>query len=195
MKKIVFISICLLAVILLSCAPGKEEKTTTFISVSGLIRSQVAHVDTSLYPILKTVQYDSLHTDTFYIPREEFAAASADFMNIPDLADKKVARTYREEPPFYDQTLNRVIFSYTPVDPGQHEVKSQKLLATPVPGTDALINNIIITKEINNRDSLVHKEMLWQMNKSFQIICTTQKPGQPQKTVITKVTWNEEQTP
>ncbi|MFZ9388893.1 MAG: hypothetical protein ACO25B_13560 [Chitinophagaceae bacterium] len=163
----------------------------SFISVLSLIKAEVADVDTSLYPIIKTVIYDSTRTDTFYIPREKFAEEAADFLSIPDLGDRKVAARYREEPTRYDELLGRAIFKYVPIRPEKEEVKSQELLATPVPGQDAKINNIIIIREISNRDSFLQKKLLWQVNKSFQVITTSQKPGIPETTTITKVSWNE----
>ena len=178
-------------VVLLSC----KQATTTgpkFISVLSLIKAEVADVDTSLYPIVKTITYDSTRTDTFYIPREKFAEEAADFLSIPDLGVKKVAAKYREEPTRYDELLGRVIFKYLPIHPEKEEIKSQELLATPVPGQDAKINNIIIIREISNRDSFLQKKMLWQMNKSFQVITTRQKPGQPEITTVTKVAWNDQ---
>ena len=87
---------------------------------------------------------------------------------------------------------DRVIFKYLPVDPDKEEVKNQELLATPIPGADAKINNVIIIREISNRDSFLQKKMLWQIDKSFQIVTTRQKPGTPEITIITKVIWNED---
>lgn len=162
-----------------------------FISVLSLIKADVADVDTSLYPIVKTITYDSTRTDTFYIPRDQFANEAADFLSIPDLGDKKVASRYREEPTRYDELLRRVIFRYVPHRPENEEIKSQELLATPVPGQDAKINNIIIIREISNRDSFLQKKMMWQVNKSFQVVTTSQKPGKPEATTVTRVTWNE----
>lgn len=92
----------------------------------------------------------------------------------------------------YDQSLGRVIFKYIPIDPDKEEVKSQEFLATPVPGADAKINNVIIIREISNRDSFLQKKLLWQMNRSFQIVTTSQKPGKPEVTTVTKVAWNED---
>jgi len=152
----------------------------------------VIHVDSSLYSIRKIVYTDSLHADTTYIPREQFAAVAGEFLDIPDLSDKKVAARYKEEPVFHDETLNRVIITYTPIDPDREEVKKQELLATPVPGEEARINNIIIVREISNRDSFLQKKMLWQMNKYFQVVTTSQKPGQPEVSTTTKVSWNED---
>lgn len=192
MKKMPLAAAFLFAALLPSCRQKEEQTTGKFISVVALIRAEVDHVDTSLFSIVKTVIYDSLRTDTIHIPREEFSNEARDFLEIPDLADKKVAKRYKGDPPRYDESIGRVIFKYTPVNPEKEEVKSQELLATPVPGADAKINNVIIIREINNRDSFLQKKLLWQMNKSFQIITTSQKPGKPEVTTITKVAWNED---
>jgi hypothetical protein len=177
------------------CRQKKETAGKNFISVVSLIRKQVAHVDSSLYSIRKVVYTDSLHADTSYIPREEFAKAASEFLDIPDLSEKKVAARYKEDPAIHDEMLNRVIITYTPVEPDKEEVKKQELLATPVAGQDARVNNIIIIREISNRDSFLQKKMLWQMDKSFQVVTTSQKPGKPEISVTTKVTWNEEPHP
>lgn len=174
-----------------ACKSKDREPAKNFISVVSLIRKDVAHVDTSLYSIVREDYSDSLRRDTSYIPREEFAAAAADFLALPDLSDKKVASRYREEPVIHDEMLNRVIISYVPVNPDAEEYKKQELLATPVPGGEAKINNIIIVREISNRDSFFQQKMLWQVNKSFQVVTTRQKPGQPETRRTTKVSWNE----
>lgn len=175
-----------------SCKQKKKEEDKHFISVVSLIKKQVEHVDTSVYNIIKTVYIDSLHIDTAYIQREQFADIAKDFLDIPDLSDKKVAKRYKEDPAVQDEMLNRVIITYTPINPDKEEVKKQELLATPVPGQEARVNNIIIIREISNRDSFLQKKMLWQLDKSFQIVTTSQKPGKPEVTSTTKVTWNED---
>ena len=184
----------LLPVVILtsSCKQKKKEEDKHFISVVSLIRKQVEHVDTSVYNIVKTVYTDSLHIDTTYIPREQFADVAKDFLDIPDLSDKKVAKRYKEDLAVQDEMINRVIITYTPVNPDNEEVKKQELLATPIPGQEARVNNIIIIREINNRDSFLQKKMLWQLDKSFQIVTTSQKPGKPEISATTKVTWNED---
>lgn len=192
MKKTILLLFFLTSVLLFSCKEKEDKSESGFISVVSLIRADVANVDTSLFTIVKTVTYDSLRTDTFFIPREEFAKEAKDFLEVPDLADKKVAKKYKDDPPRYDESLGRVIFKYLPLEPEKEEVKSQEFLATPVPGADAKINNIIIVREISNRDSFLQKKMLWQVNKNFQIITTSQKPGRPETTTITRVTWNED---
>ena len=163
-----------------------------FISVLSLIKKQVAHVDTSLYSIMKVVYKDSLHSDTTYIPREQFEEIAKEFLDIPDLSDEKVAARYKEDPVTHDEMLNRVIITYLPLNPEKEEVKRQEILATPIPGEDAKVNNIIIIREINNRDSFVQKKMLWQMDKSFQVVTTRQLPGKPEIIITTRVSWNED---
>jgi hypothetical protein len=186
-------SILLLSITLAttSCKQKKEEEAKSFISVLSLIEKQVAHVDTSLYAITKVVYTDSLHSDTAYIPREEFRFVAKEFLDIPDLSAKKVARLYKEETR-YDELLNRVIITYTPINPGEVEIKKQELQVTPNIATGDKVNNVLISRVINNRDGFLKKDMLWQMDKSFQIITTTQQPGQPEIITTTKVTWNED---
>lgn len=189
--KNVFLA-AMLPLALLSCKAKEKKEDKKFISVLSLIRKQVAHIDTSLYSIMKLVYIDSNRTDTTYIPREQFADAARDFLDIPDLADPKVAARFKEEPMIMDQTIGRVIITYTPVDPGREECKSQQLLATPVIGEETRVNNIIITREVSNRDSFLHRQMLWQMDRSFQVTTVSQKVGKPETTTTFKVTWNEE---
>lgn len=178
--------------ITVACKQKKEESEKKFISIVSLIRKQVAHIDTALYSIMKVVYTDSLHSDTTYIPREQFADVAKEFLDIPDLSDNKVAARYKEEPAVHDEMLNRVIITYLPINPEKEEVIRQEILATPVLGDDAKVNNIIIIREINNRDSFLQKKMLWQLDKSFQIVTTSQKPGKPELITTTKVSWNED---
>jgi hypothetical protein len=174
-----------------ACQSKKEGPEKKFVSVLSLIKSQVAHVDTSLYSIVMVVSTDSLHSDTTYIPREEFGAAAKDFLSIPDLSDNKVAKRYKEET-MYDKTINRVVITYTPEDPDKEEIQKQELLVTPDIATGDKVNNIIVNRVISNRDSFMQKNMLWQMDKSFQVVTTLQKPGKPEKITTMKVTWNED---
>ncbi len=173
-----------------ACKSKKKEPEKSFISVISLIKNQVAHVDTSLYSIIKIVQNDTLPGDTIYIPREEFRAAAKDFLSIPDLSDKKVAKRYKEET-ILDETINRFIISYTPEDPAKEEIQKQELLVTPNTATGDKVTNIIIDRVISNRDSFMKQNMLWQMDRSFQVATTLQKPGKPEKTTTVKVVWNE----
>ncbi len=176
---------------LICCKSSKKDEAKNFISTRSLIEKQVAHVDTSLYPIVKITTIDTLPPDTTYIPREQFREAAKEFLAIPDLSDPKVAKRFKEEPARYDQLLNRAIITYTPVDPVNEEYKTHELLVTPSVAGDK-VNNIIITRVITNRNGHMQKNMLWVLDRSFQVTTITQEPGKPEKTTTTKVTWNED---
>ena len=191
MKSYLFLLPGLLLVTLLSCKQKPKEEEKKFISVLSLIEKQVAHIDTSLYAITKVVYTDSLHCDTTYIKREDFRTVAKEFLDIPDLSEKKVAKKYKEET-LYDEMLNRVVITYAPINDGDEEIKKQELHVTPNVATGDKVNNIIIKRVINNRDGYSQKDMLWQMDKSFQIVTTTRQPGQPEIITTTKVTWNED---
>jgi hypothetical protein len=174
-----------------ACKQKKEPDAKNFISVLSLIEKQVAHIDTSLYAITKVVYIDSTRSDTTYIRREDFRSVAKEFLDIPDLSVKKVAKKYKEETR-YDELLNRVIITYTPENPEEAEIKKQELQVTPNIATGDKVNVILINRVINNRDGFLKKDMLWQMDKSFQIVTTTQQPGKSEIITTTKVTWNED---
>lgn len=180
-----------LLLLTLSCKQNPKEEEKKFISVLSLIEKQVAHIDTSLYAITRVVYNDSLHSDTDYIRREDFRSVAKEFLEIPDLSEKKVAKQYMEETR-YDELLNRVIITYTPINSDDGEIKKQEIQVTPDLATGDKVNNIIINRMINNRDGFLQKDMLWQIDKSFQVVTTTRQPGQPEKITTTKVTWNED---
>lgn len=190
MKKLLLLLVAG-TLILPGCKSKEKEPEKKYVSIISLIKKQVEHVDTSLYPILKITTVDSLPPDTVYIPREEFASAAKDFLDIPDLSNPKVAKKYKEEQARYDESLNRVVITYTPLNYEKEEIKKQELLITPNEAAGDKVSNVIVLREINNKDSFLQKKMLWQMDKSFQVVTTRQKPGMPEKVTIVKVSWNE----
>jgi len=181
-------------IIATGCKSKDKEPPKNFISVLSLIEKQVAHIDTSLYSIVKVDTRDSLHSDTSYIKREDFRAVAKEFLEIPDLSDPKVAKRYKEENR-YDELLNRVIITYTPLKPEKEEIQKQEILVTPNVATGDKVNNIIIERVINTRDGFLEKKMLWQTDKSFLITTTSQKPGEPEIITTTRVIWNEDDNP
>lgn len=168
-----------------------ENKKEPFFPVLSFIQSQVAHIDTSLYSIIKIVYQDSLHRDTTYVKREEFRGLANDFLKIPDLSAGKNENRFTGEK-LFDETMNRVIMSYKPKDPDKEEIQKEEVLITPNIATGDKVNSIIIDRVINNRDGFLQKKMLWRVDKSFQVVTTTEKPGQPQTTTILEVIWNED---
>ncbi|MEI9809723.1 MAG: hypothetical protein WDO16_18705 [Bacteroidota bacterium] len=151
----------------------------------------MAHIDTSLYSIRQIIYVDSTRTDTVYFRREQFRELAADFLAIPDLSEPKYEDRFTEDRQF-DETLNRVIITYTPVKADKEEIQRQEVLIHPE-GSGDKVTSIIIDHYINNKDSSLQKRMLWQVDKSFQVVTTRQLLGQPETTSTLKVIWNEDE--
>jgi len=168
---------------------GKKQPGRVF-SGTILIQSQVADIDTSLHSIRKLVYVDSLRTDTIYIPREQFREAAKDFLSIPDISSSNYEDRYKEEKQF-DETLNRVVLTYTPLKPEKEEIQRQEVLIKPDPSGDK-ITNIIINQVIHTKDSSVEKKLFWKVDESFQVLNTKQLKGQPETNTTIKIVWGDE---
>lgn len=186
-KCILPISVAILFTVACNSKKNKEEKV--LFPVLSFLQSQVAHVDTSLYSIMKLNYIDSTRTDTEYIRRDNFRQLARDFLEIPDLTASKFRKRFREEKRF-DETLGRVVISYLPENPEKEQLQRQEILISPDPTGDR-VNSIIIDFISNTRDSSVEKKMLWRVDRSFQVTTIKQKPGMPETVTITKVIWNE----
>ena len=169
----------------------KTDKSDEFFPVLAFIKSQVAHVDTSLYSIMKITYHDSLNSDTEYVRRENFKDLARDFISLPDLADAKYIKRYKQER-YYDDMMNRVIISLLPVDASREEIQKQEVLITPNSALGDKINSIIIEKVVSDRNGYLQQNLLWRTDKSFQVITIQQKPGEAESTSNVKVTWNED---
>ena len=186
-----FLAAGVVILFLFACKQKKsEDKNESFFPVLSFLQSQIADIDTSLYPIMKIVYIDSLHSDTSWVKREEFRGLANDFLAIPDIASKKYKKLYSEEK-LFDETLNKVILSYKPVKPENAEIQKQEILITPDVAIGDKVNSIIIDQVVSNKDSSMQKKMLWRVDQSFQVTTIRQKPGEPESISTLKVTWNE----
>ena len=184
-------SILLLLIVVIACKQKEKEKTPTetFFPVLSFIKSQVAHVDTSFYQITKVTWSDSLHTDTTYIKREDFRGLAEDFLEIPDISVPKYKDLYTEEK-FYDEGMNKVILTYRPKNSDTSIIQRQEVLINHNQFGDK-VNSFIIYLIITNKDSFVEKKLLWQVDRSFNVVTSVQQPGQTETSKRFKVIWNE----
>src|ERR1700741_1812958 len=109
MKKILFLAFTTLVLFLSdACKQKKKEKPAEdrFFPVLSFVKSQVAHIDTSLYSIRRLVYVDSTRTDTQFVKREQFRELASDFLGLPDLSDSKFEDRYIEKRSFAT-TFNR----------------------------------------------------------------------------------------
>lgn len=188
MKKSFFFLVigCLL---LVSCNNKKNNRkeNSSFFPVLSFIKSQVAHVDTSVYRIIKIVKKDST-ADTSYLKREEFRDAAKDFLTIPDIGSDDLIDEYTETELFVED-LNQVALNYMPKEPNK-EITRQEVLIKP--GSDGdKVQSIFINRIINNKNASIQKILFWEVDKQFRIITLTQSPDSPETKETVEVKWND----
>jgi hypothetical protein len=93
---------------------AQEASEGGFFPVVSYLQSQVRHVDTSVYSIVKISKAHGL-TDTTYLKREDFKAAAQDFSIAAGPDAEKAADRYTETK-LYDEDLKKVVLSYAPKD-------------------------------------------------------------------------------
>jgi hypothetical protein len=165
----------------LACCKGKKEEPTEkagSFPVLSFIKSQVAHIDTSLYSITKIVTVDST-SDTTYLKREEFRKEAKDFLELPDIATE--IEDYTEEKSF-DPLLNQAVLVYTAKE-DDASIKKEQVYIEPDNGEGDKVKTFIIDQVL---DGSASKTLVWNVDSHFQVISRSGSDG---KTTITKVIW------
>lgn len=166
---------------------NEEENNSGYFPVLSFIESQVAHVDTSLYAIIKIVNTGG-SSDTQYLRRENFKKVAHHFLNIPDITKGKLADKYVELK-MYDESLAQVILNYSPKN-ADAEIQRQEVLIKPNPIRD-VVTTIYIDQFQKFKDNTVLKKMLWSVNKRFKVVSIIQTGNQPEKVTTEEVIWND----
>lgn len=188
MKKYLALFAGLLSICFYNCGQKKNDETGKgFFPVLSYLQSQVKHVDTSLYSIMR-IMIKGDTSDTIFIKRENFRALAKDFLDVPDLTEKKYTELYTETR-FFDGSLNRIIITYSPKNEDLEIRREEVQIIHDESGADR-VKSIIIDKFVPGKDSSLQKRLLWDVDESFQVISILQKPNQPETTEIMKVIWN-----
>jgi len=167
---------------------AQEGGETGFFPVASYLQSQVRHVDTSIYSIVRISKIQAL-SDTTYLKREEFKAAAQEFLSLPDLTQKKLRARYTETK-LYDEDLKKVVLSYAPKDKAQAEgIMRQDVLIEPDAGAGDQVQTIYVETIAGNSDSTVQKRMTWNVSGRFQVITIINKKNAPEAIRTTEVTW------
>ncbi|MFD2918328.1 hypothetical protein ACFS6H_01325 [Terrimonas rubra] len=180
-----------LMVLITACGSKKKKRDEADknFPVLPYLLSQVKDVDTSLYSIIKVVTVDSV-ADTTFVPREDFRKEASDFLDIPDISSEKYEDDYTESK-FFDETLNRVVMTYTKKPDAKHAVLKQEITISPNQYTGDKIVSVYVDYATSSKDSAVQKRMLWMVDKNFQVTRMVQKPGGIETTTTTTVKWND----
>ena len=172
----------------IGCKQKEEQKTDAdYFPTTAFIRDQIAHVDTSVFSIIKIVEHDSL-PDSIYLKREDFKKEAADFLALPDISSKGLRKEYSESKQF-DEALQKITFAYTAQNPDA-PIQQEIVVVKPDPNIDK-VETIFIDWFQANDDSTVQKKLTWQANKYFRKITMTQKKGQPEKIEKVEVHWTD----
>jgi len=175
--------------VMLSCKNKKtdeEKENQKFFPVLSFIKSQVAHVDTSVFRIIKIVQKDST-SDTTYLKREEFREAAKDFLTIPDITSDELKDEYTETKLFVPD-LKQVALNYMPKEPDK-EISRQEVMIKPDANGDK-VQSIFINRTTGSKNGSIQKILFWEVDKQFKIVTLIQSSGKPEKKETVKVIWS-----
>jgi viroplasmin and RNaseH domain-containing protein len=192
MNRSAFFSV--LFVLVIACKSKEAEGTNDasgFFPVRSYLQSQVRHVDTSIYRIMKISKVQG-KADTAYLRREDFKAAAQDFLSLPDLASKKLRKKYAETK-LYDEDLKKVVITYLPKDKEDYEqiTREDVLIEPGTSGGNDKVATVYVETTESNRDSTIQKKMTWNVSGNFQVIKLINKQGQPEQVHTTDVTWTD----
>lgn len=172
---------------LAACKSKAKSEDVTFFPVRSFLQSQVAHVDTSLYRITKVVTVDST-ADTTYINREDFRREAKDFLSIPDIASEDLKDDYTEAE-LYDESLQSVILSYTPKDPDA-EILREEVIIQPGGGSADKVKTIYIDQLTRHGNNTIRKNLLWHVDRRFQVTTMTRRPNGSEIVEKVQVIWD-----
>jgi len=184
-KRTVSLALLLATLFYFGC---KQKKNDVFPALD-FIKGQIAHVDTSVYRIVKLVPLTDSTYDTSYVKREDFKTLAKDFLETPDIS-KKFGGKYTEER-MMNNELGLAVFIATTGDEDL-EVRRQEVRILPDPPNDK-VKSIYIERLNGNKDSSVLKRMTWYTDRKFQIITIMQKKNQEEKTSVMQVVWNDQE--
>jgi len=163
----------------------KQKKNDVFPAID-FIKSQVAGVDTSVYPIVKLTSITDSTYDTTYIKRDEFNTLATDFLETPDIS-KTLGGKYTEQR-MMNNDIGQAVFIATPEDKNL-EVQRQEVRI--VPGPPDKVKSIYIERFKSYNDSSVIKRMTWYTDSKFQVVTITQKKNGDETTGIIEVAWGD----
>jgi hypothetical protein len=184
-----FFAIILFSLFIAGCSNKKknDNRDISFFPVKSFIKSQISHVDTSVYTIIKIETTNGVR-DTTYIKREEFSKYANEFLTTPDIASEDLRNDYKETN-LYDELLEKAIINYTTTDK-EAEVQRVEIIVSPSTGDGDKVESIFIDRLINNNKKTITKRMLWEVDKRYRI-STISTDGKTEKVHTIDVIWND----
>ena len=167
-------------------AKKEEEAKEPPISALSIIKGQLNHLDTSLYEVKKFETIGNV-TDSTYLTRHDIRKFAEPFLSLPEIADEKYYEKYTENKLIDSQQNTLNITSTSKSDTA--EVQKQIIIVALSPTANSTVQSIFIDRYITRGDSTIEQKLFWEIDKYFSIGSIIEKENQPDKTHITKVTW------
>jgi hypothetical protein len=180
----------LLICTLILCCKNKNENAgeeTSIFPALSFIKSQVAHIDTSVYRIIKIVKTPG-NVDTSFLRREDFRKAAQDFLSLPDISSEDLRDDYTETK-LYDEGLEQVVLNYMPKEKDA-EIMRQEVMIQPHPDGDK-VESLFISQIIDDARGTIQKILFWEVDKRFRVTTTIEKSGTSPRTETVEVIWND----
>jgi hypothetical protein len=185
-----YYTVLLLAALSLAACKTKKKKENAeaFFPIASFLKSQVKHIDTSLYRIVHVEKEGNNPPTKTYLKREDFRKAAEPFLNLPDISTEKWSDDY-EESKIFDPEMNKVILTYTTANK-ENEIQREDVVLEQTQ-ENSNVQNIIIHQVKNEANATIVRNMVWYVNKRFTIVTKTTKEGQPERVNTIEVIWND----
>lgn len=179
---------CALAVLILTACGNKKQldSTKAYFSVVDYLKSQVKHMDSVPLNFTKITTVDST-SDTTSVTREEFHRFAKEFLDLPNIASAANMDDYKETNDF-DEVLNNVLLMYTAKN-ADDEVRSETIMMQPDDAGNTEVRTILVTTMKSENGTTIAKNMTWHLDRRFQIVTKTNKPGSGEQIETVVISW------
>lgn len=144
---------------------AQEQEKQPFFPVYSFLKGEQNAVD-SLPVGIRQILIQKDKADTSYISLEEFHNLSDPFL-IPELQPEKFEHNFKEES-FFDQTLQRSNFLYTPTNTSTPIRRID--ISTQTQGIYDKVVSLYMEKEESGPQGTTINKLLWRPGKEFQLI-------------------------
>ena len=173
-----------------SCTDAAPENKEPFFPVRSYLQSQVAHIDSSMYRIIKITTVDG-KKDTAFVQRQDFKNYAKDFTDLPDIAQSNLRDDYTESQ-IYDEEMQTAVLNYMPLGK-EGEIRRQDVFIAPDRNGDK-VKTIFIERITEQNGKPVRKLLTWEVDRKFKIVTITQQNTKNEKIETVEVLWTERLT-
>jgi len=179
--------VCLLIIeFVASCKNKNLDSTKAYFSVVDYLKAEVKKMDSVPSHFIKITTVDST-SDTTTVAKDEFYKYAQEFTGLPDIASPKKMDDYSETNDF-DEIMNNVLLMYS-AKKQDDIVRNETIMMQPDDVGNTHVKTILITAVNQDKNSAIEKNMTWHIDKRFQIVTKSSKPGETEKISTIIISW------